>query len=400
MSQYVARLLGRPSPQVPPLSPLLPSRFAPPDPTLGGCAPGEPASSNWGLPLVTQASVDGIEGNLNGRSREEEQEPDLAISRLQPLSWLQQRSASRSAETHLFRAESQILDLSPPRRAALVPFRSVGQPAADSPDEVALPLPAHASLFSQESTGDEANSPERLPEVAPGSNAQAVMLSARNSGIAPQPESVIRPPLVGPVEGAALTPHGSLSVNSPQAGRWKSLSRISDGHALREAVTTGTAQSGVGLPVDRRESPARPPLRHDLAEPLPPPTLPAPAHTASSPPQAAPPGRLPHTNSGSTQDTGAHAPRPSRSLPDAVFKPEGGQPAQSVQEADAHLRSLPSTTAQSLASAELPSVRISIGRVEVRISQPAPPPARVPPARPPTGMSLETYLQRREGSGR
>lgn len=50
--------------------------------------------------------------------------------------------------------------------------------------------------------------------------------------------------------------------------------------------------------------------------------------------------------------------------------------------------------------AEPPIVRISIGRIEVCVTQPPVPAPRQPAARPTVGMSLESYLQHREGRAR
>ncbi len=54
---------------------------------------------------------------------------------------------------------------------------------------------------------------------------------------------------------------------------------------------------------------------------------------------------------------------------------------------------------QSEASSKTPTIRVTIGRIEVRTTAPAPPPASPPPRpqRPPAAMSLNDYLRRREG---
>ena len=50
--------------------------------------------------------------------------------------------------------------------------------------------------------------------------------------------------------------------------------------------------------------------------------------------------------------------------------------------------------------AEPPVVRISIGRIDVRVTQAPAAPVRQPAARPAVGMSLERYLERQEGRAR
>ena len=75
--------------------------------------------------------------------------------------------------------------------------------------------------------------------------------------------------------------------------------------------------------------------------------------------------------------------RPAYFAEDAVASPLGVRPAADSQGM----------------VAEPPVVRIVIGRIEVRVTQPMVP-ARQPAARPAAGMSLDAYLQRREGSVR
>jgi hypothetical protein len=96
----------------------------------------------------------------------------------------------------------------------------------------------------------------------------------------------------------------------------------------------------------------------------------------------------------------AAADAPHARPPGARLLPAADDRDRSAETAAMRPRSVHAAANARATSAEPPVVRISIGRIEVRVAQPPAAAPRQPAVQPRPGMSLERYLQRREGDAR
>lgn len=206
-----------------------------------------------------------------------------------------------------------------------------------------------------------------------------------------------------PDEGAPVAP----GVTGRRAGPLITQSRQPPDAAATARFDAPAAEARVGR---ERGEPAQPGPVPPESSPVSPDTVPARRSVIS--PAAVDAGQVPAPETTGSRREGVHT-APEQTTPDAPQLPEQVKPISAARpqyEPQPVIRPAgppetaiaPAPYAETLPAAEAPPVRVSIGRVEVTLVAPPTPAPAQPTAtrpRPKPVMSLQEYLERRQGGG-
>lgn len=438
MSDFLARLLGAGRGGALPLQPRLPSRFAPPDSAGGGTAgfaSGSPGLLDPVAPPVGPVGVDRFdlpEDPLAPRSVH-----GLASRAEPPAAGVREIESAAAATRAEARPTAPLFGVERTRPALASAPISSGQAAMADPERPADPLGVSSAPGARPGSGLRAAAASR-PEPA-STAAEAPVRSAPRHGLRPAQSEPLRAPRASSADASppdhretlrdpATEGDGAHAEDRPVAPpRSSDRAALADparsvdprdvsgapgarpdaGTRIAAASIPRPPSTAAGIPVRRAplqglhpaqtEPPSAP---ADASRPAPRETLRDPAAEGNGAPWPAQVGGVlraampPAEREAAEHARAPHAPPPgSRLLPAADDRGGSAEPT-AMHPLAAHAAAHPPAT-----PAEPPVVRISIGRIEVRVTQP-PAAAPRPTARPRAGMSLESYLQRREGGAR
>lgn len=367
MRDFLSHLLGAARSAAPLLQPRLPSRFAPPD--LGGRSGVARPSRNFDSPVQWESGQPS-----NAQERLHEESIELEVTHQTP-----RLIAPASGHASALPTRGEPSGSAPP----------VGVPrvsATESPNETVLPdvtRPASSPRSTRYATVIGAAAPILEPRSAPSTQQEV----ARNDAHL-ETRRVVGPDLA-PVP---VHPSPSAAAFSPSTALTPTPD-VSDVSATETRHEVQRAASGARKSLRATAAPAiRPERALVLATSDEPPLVPpgeSAAHAAALATMRTQQGAAPPAETSLLARRSDSAPRPrgegaERTAPHgALATPHAHAPLISTRPA-----------------AEPPVVRISIGRIEVRVSQPPVVSERAPAVRPAIGMSLKSYLERREGRTR
>ena len=347
MSDFLRRLLGGQAAHVPVLRPRLPGRFAPPDVMMEAFVPGEES-----------LSLRDVHESPRGRADYKDIPPRLRVEEFE-ASALSARPLRFAEGEHMYLPDQELLS---PLRPGVASNRGVAPDVPAARIEELQHPDLHKSVQTHHSAPTERVEPGRRRAALAETTAHRTLDETVPTGVASLSTPAQRPDLHRSVQT-----HHSALTERVEPGRGRAVLAETTAHrTLDETVPTGVASLS---------TPAQHPDLHKSVQTH---------HSALTERVDARDEARVLTNLLSGPKTGP------------TLKPRINEPTHASEATVSRsVGTRPAAAALTVAT-EPPVVRISIGRIDVHVAQPSVP-ARPSVAPRPVAMSLDTYLQRREG---